>query len=120
MKLGLRVQGHFPAARMEDALERSESGKRRLNIAEGRTKDVIGEKATKRASVRYSKLGVGEAPPGGAALGSSDPSGSVSSRMAVDETVNQGAKRVRLGPAPSDDNRADGAQRQAMEFVDWA
>ena len=36
--------------------------------------------------------------------------------MAVDETVNQRAKRVRSGPAPSD---GDVAQRQAMEFVDW-
>ena len=39
--------------------------------------------------------------------------------MAVDDTVDPGAQRVRLGPAPSDDNRGDGAQRQAVEFVDW-
>ena len=76
-------------------------------------------KGDEEGMLSYSKLGVGEAPPsqmslGGAASGSSNPSESAPSGMSVDETVDQGAKRVRLGPAPSNDNRD-----QAMEFVDW-
>ena len=64
------------------------------------TEDVIGERATKRAILSYSKLCVGEAPPspmssGGAALSSSNLPRSASSGMAVDETVDKGAKRVR-------------------------
>ena len=38
--------------------------------------------------------------------------------LGIDETVDQG-KTSGLGPAPSADNRGDGGQRQAMEFVDW-
>ena len=28
-------------------------------------------------------------------------------------------KTSQIGPAPAEDNRGDGAQHQAMEFVDW-
>ena len=86
MKLGLRAQGRsLPCRARMEALGRSESGKRRLDIAVDRTKDVIGEMATKRAMLSNSKLGVGEAPPSpmsssGAASSSSKTSESASSQ----------------------------------------
>ena len=63
MKHGHKAQGHCLACwvRMEDALARSESGKRWLDVAVDRPKDVIGERATNRAMLSCSKLGVGEA-----------------------------------------------------------
>ena len=106
MKLGLRAQGRSPAcwARMEDALGRTDSGKGRLDIAVDRTKEVIGGRATKRAMLSCSKLGVGEAPPspmssGGGASCSSNTSGSASSGMAVEETVDLGGKTSQVGPS---------------------
>ena len=83
---------------------RSDSGRRWLDIAVDRRKDAIGERETKRAMPSYCKLGVGEKSPSpmswnGASSTSSNPSASASSGMAVDETLDQRAKRVRLGSA---------------------
>ena len=82
IKLGIKAQGHSAAcrARMEDALSRSESGKRRLDIAVDRTMDVVGEKAAKGAMLSYSEKSPGANAQGRAqgkgASSSSDPSGS--------------------------------------------
>ena len=96
IKLGTRAQGHSAAcrARMEEALSRTDSGKRRLEIAIDRTKDVVGDRAAKRAMLNYPSDG----------SSSTDALGAASSDMTVDSSGDQSAKRVKT----SDDGRAEG------------
>ena len=132
IKLGIKAQGHSAAcrARMEDALSRSESGKRRLDIAVDRTKDVIGEKAAKRAMLSYSKGHPDTHGQERAASSSSDPLGSgealgqrlagpAPSGMNVDESGDQSAKRIKVGDGTRRQGDGGGQQDEAMELADW-
>ena len=109
VKLGVRAQGHSAAcrARMEDALSRTESGKRRLEIAVDRAREVVSEKAAKRAMLHYE----GASSQSGAAS-SGSPAGSAPSGMAVDLANDQMSKRAKFdGGGPHDGG--SGGSREA-------
>ena len=67
IRLGIRPQGHTAACRvrMETALGQTEAGKQRLDIAEKRTRDVIGDKAAKRLKLEFYRPGEAASSGGG-------------------------------------------------------